>query len=80
MKIILEGSELVINKFLKVNKTYMKRKGINIVESNEIEIIVIDEEEENRNHLHDEYFKKFDKKVPKNKARDIDWIKEKLNG
>jgi hypothetical protein len=78
MRITLEGSELALNKLLKYQKTYMKRKGINIVES--ISITVINDNDENLNHLHDEYLQKFDKKVPKNKSKDIDWIKEKLNG
>jgi hypothetical protein len=78
MRITLEGSEMALKRFLKSQSRYMKRKGIAIVES--IKIEVIEGELENLKHLHEEYFNKFNKNVPKNKTKDIDWIKGKLNG
>lgn len=77
MKITLEGSEIAINKFLKSQRAYMKRKSIVRINESKKENT---EDNEELIEVSELYFEKFDKRVPKNKAKDIDWIKEKLNG
>jgi hypothetical protein len=79
MEIILQGSEKAITKFLKYQRTHMKRKGISVVEKhkpiNKAPEFDTDSEIYKITKL---YAKTFNKPVPKNKTKDINWIKQKI--
>lgn len=79
MKITLEGSELALNKFLNVQRTYMKRKGIGVVKSKPINSKPDIDTNSELYKITKLFVQKFNKEVPRNKINDINWIKNKLN-